>query len=73
MGYHNDNRHRVSNRQEVFGEEFSLGQEKGDPSSAKPGGQETMLDVDLGKLPDEGQGPDEVPYPWNQVRDRVIC
>lgn len=41
--------------------------------SFKPGGQETMSDVDLSKLTGEGQEPEEFPSGWNQVKDRVAC
>lgn len=51
-GYHNDNRHRVSGRRDL-GRGAVLDRRRGDLSSAKPGGQEPMLDVDLGKPPDD--------------------
>ena len=56
-----------------LGRSSVLKRRRGDSSSAKPGGQEMMLDVDLGKLPDEAQEPEEVRCPWSQVKDRVVC
>lgn len=44
-----------------------------DSSASKPGGQEPMLDVDLGELTGERQEPEEVPCQWSQGRDRVVC